>query len=99
MNWISVKDRYPEQDGLYYIVLVDRSCEKCISNESHPHRLDFRQYSYHVARWSQKDMHLVEWYKAKGDHSWDHCASNRFTECPIIHEEITHWMPFPNTPK
>ena len=98
MNWISVKDRFPTEYDKYYLVLSDKSCDSCNKNESHCHRLDFKRYRYDVARWSEKDIYLVEYYRAKGDHSWDNFANDQFTECHLLNNEITHWMPFNNEP-
>jgi hypothetical protein len=95
MKWISIKDKSPEKYE-YYLVLARTECISCDKGESHTHKMNYKQYRYDVARWSQKDMTVVNWYKAKGDNSWDHCASDRFTECSLMDNEITHWMIFPN---
>lgn len=97
MKWISVKDRLPMQTGVYYLVLSDKSCDLCIKNESHPHRLDFKRYTYGVARWSAKDLTVYNYYKDK-THDWDFCAQDHWSECMLSDAEITHWMPFVQEP-
>lgn len=96
MEWISVKDRLPTETGKYYLVMSYSYCENCNNNEDHSHRLDYIKYDYSVARWSKKDLYLVEYYRSKGDNSWDHYSYDRFTECKFTNDEITHWMSFPN---
>ncbi|HTJ49083.1 MAG TPA: hypothetical protein VL443_06475 [Cyclobacteriaceae bacterium] len=46
------------------------------------------------------DKILVDWYQAKGDHSWDWCAVDRWDfPCSEEEYEITHWMEFPLNPE
>lgn len=76
MTWISVKDRMPSEELRYYLVLSHVPCE--CREKFHIHRLNYRKFTYDVARW----------YKHDGENA---C----FTECGLSHEEITHWMEFP----
>lgn len=99
MKWINVNDALPTEYQIWYLVLAQAPCDKCDKEEDHSHKLNFTRFRYSVAFWSPKDMHLVEWYRAKGDNSWDHWTNDHFTMSPLMHSEITHWMPFPNYPE
>jgi Protein of unknown function (DUF551) len=99
MEWISVKDKLPQEYDIYYLVLSDSGCRECYTQEEHTHTLAYKQFRYGVARYSKANMHIVNWYREKGDNSWDCYAKDRFTECNLLDNEITHWMSFDNYPE
>jgi hypothetical protein len=78
-----------------YIVCKHIECNKCDNGIEHSHNLNFRQNRYGIARWSEKDPIIVAYYQSKGDHSWDYCSIDRWTECNLKDEEITHWAHLP----
>lgn len=96
-EWISVKDRMPTEFGVRY--LIARFCPKCIEKIDHGHHMVYRGPDMDIALWSAKNMTIVNWYNAQGDHSWDFCKEDRWAETCIPDEEITHWMAFPNFPE
>ncbi len=95
MNWISVTDRLPEAGREY---LTARFCEYCLKGP-HMHKLNYSGPKYRIMMRIPADMTLVNWYQAKGDHSWDWCSVDRWDfQCKEAEYEITHWMEFPLCP-
>lgn len=98
MEWISVKDKLPDDYDAYYVVLATKKCGNCDKGVAHCHRLNFNRHSIEICSWAKADMNLVRYYKEKGDDSWDYAASDHWCNCCIDIDDITHWLKLPKLP-
>lgn len=87
MKWISVEEELPE---IGVEVLAWNTCENCRDGKPHTHNCLYTGYPVHgpyIAKLCPPDLHLVQIYNKKGDHSYDF-AKNPFWS-PIA---PTHWQ-------
>jgi len=98
MEWISVKDRLPDDYDADYIVLATNI--KADENGIIPtrFRIGFKPYELALAKWAQADPALVKFYQDRGDHSWDWAGVDQFSDCAVNMDNITHWLKIPKHP-
>lgn len=98
MEWISVKDRLPNDYDADYVVLVTNIQPD--ENGIIPTwlRLNVKAYELHIAKWDEADLTLVKFYQDRGDHSWDWAGKDHFCECDVDVDKITHWLKIPKYP-
>ena len=85
-EWILEQDEKPPYETP---VLGWHTCESCRDNKEHRHNLLARSYPVHgpfIATYHKPDMTLVNYYRSKGDYSWDRYAEPYWS--PI---KPTHW--------
>ncbi len=85
-EWINVEDYKPPFGEP---VLGWNTCESCRDNKDHTHNLLARSYPIHgplIVKFHPPDMALVNHYRNKGDHSWDHYSEPYWS--PI---KPSHW--------
>jgi len=92
MEWISIKDRLPDNYECDYLVLYLKPSQEIA-------RLNFKSYEIDIAQWDRSDMNLVNYHQNKGDHSWDWSAIDHWCGCSIDNALITHWLKIPDHPK
>ena len=99
MEWISVKDRLPDDYDADYIVLVTNLQRDEDGNIPACFRIGFKPYELQLARWSEKDLDLVKFYQERGDRSWDWAAEEHWSDCAADASKITHWFKIPKHPE
>ena len=83
-EWISVKDRLPEDSG-YYLVAYRDKYNGSIS-------IDFDMYvKCNVGEWWESEFACEGWYEVIKN--WDDYNS------VTVEDSVTHWMPLPEPPK
>ena len=92
MEWISVKDRTPDDYDSLYVVMT-------VYNHAPVRRLNQKPFKIELETWDKADMDLVKYYQDQGDHSWDWASKDHWCNCCLDDTEIAYWLKLPEHPK
>ncbi len=87
IKWIKEEDDKPPFD---IPVFAWHTCDSCRDNKPHMHNCLARGYPVHgpmMATYCDANMTIVNHYRQRGDHSWDHLAVPHWN--PV---KPSHWM-------
>lgn len=99
MKWHDARKELPTKTGKWYLIAY--ACQLCLDNKDHAHLacVGYEPFQYGLAHWHSKDLTLVNFYQAQGDHSWDWAAYDHWTGTSPLIKTMTHWMEFHNFPE